>query len=428
MKEIKVLKPSYYDSFFCSGKNCKLTCCKNWAINFSEKEVQKLKALSEEVSNECDKFLIKENNTNYPYKIVLNEENFCPWLTEDGLCSLQQKYGYEILPQVCKVFPRQSILFRDILEMHLSLGCEEVIKQLIKQTEGIKFVNQKRRSKLTLELKYKFEENEIFKKPILNYYYDIKVLSLSILQDRNYTIEQRLLILGIAMKKLEKMEKENKIAEIPAFVDAFLEMIEKEDFAQSWNTSSSNERIQMLHNVVNLKGFLALDHVGIEIYKKIEKRVVYQYDDTIEPFISNSITKVGDRVEVKAKFSESNFSLEKYKEAIKQYQSFIQNKEYYIENYLVACLGYKNIPFCFGELDIWEGYCSFVITYSMYRFMLTCCLDENSKDEDFIHYTTLFSRLLLHSRKEEKFKDIVTALKSAQKDTLEYLGIMLLQQ
>lgn len=425
MDFIKGLKPSYYDNFYCLGKNCKYTCCQEWKIAIREREMENWKNKAFEVFEEYSK--VTEKIEKYGFVICLDEEGKCPFLDEEGLCSMQKKYGYELLSNVCKRFPRKEIDYKDMVEMHLSPGCEMVIQQLMKEKEGIKLINYKMKNvSFTRALASKKREMQ---RPIFQYYYDIKFLSLSILQNREYTIEERILILGIALKKIDEMEKQNRITEIPIFVDAFLENIETEDITKRLEKFVYNEEIQMLHNAVNI-GMVPIKSTSIgikKIFDQIKKRITPRYEDEPTLLESRKVIYKNTALKTEFQFKEEDYSLKKYKEAIKEYKNFIKGKEYYIENYLVTWFLYKDVPFSVNEFNIWDEYCCFVIMYSMYRFILTCCLHENSSDDDFIQYTVEFSRRMLHMQNTFLSK-IADALKKNGKNNLDYLAIMLLQE
>lgn len=425
MDFIKGLKPSYYDNFYCLGKNCKYTCCQEWQIFIREHEMENWKNKAPELFEEYSKVTKKSEKGNFI--LCLDKEKKCPFLDEEGLCSMQKKYGYELLSDVCKKFPRKEIDYKDMVEMHLSPTCEMVLQQLMKEKEGIKLINYKmKNASFTRALENKKREMQ---RPIFQYYYDIKFLSLSILQNREYTIEERILILGIALKKIDEMEKQNRITEIPIFVDAFLENIETEDITKRLEKFVYNEEIQMLHNAVNMG--ITIINLNIErweeLSEKIKKRITPRYED--EPILVESERRiyVGIASKKKYDFQEKKYSLKKYKEAIKEYKKFIKGKEHYIENYLVTWLLYNDIPFSLDEFDIWDEYCYFVVMYSMYRFILTCCLNENSNNDEFIQYSVKFARPIIHSFGKYPAQ-LINILKEKEKNNLDYLAIMLLQE
>lgn len=338
-----------------------------------------------------------------------------------------KKYGYEALSTTCRVFPRRIRDYNDMVEMHLSPGCEMVVQQLMKEKEGIKLINYKMKN--TSFKRYAPNKRREIERPIFQCYYDIKILLLSILQNRDYTIEERILILGIAMKKLDEMEKQNRIKEIPVFVDVFLENMEEQDITEKLKNFTCNETIQMLHNSVNIAITTIRENCSEldEIFEQIKKKITPRYED--EPSLMETQKRIYANISFtkKYEFQEKDYSIKKYKEAIKEYKNFIKGKEYYIENYLVTWFLYKDIPFSIKEFDIWDEYCCFVIMYSMYRFILTCCLHEKSSDDEFIQYTVKFSREMLHAN-NDYLKGLLDNLKETQKNNLDYIAIMLLQE
>ncbi len=69
------------------------------------------------------------------YALVnMNYEGFCPILRDDGYCALQKECGEEVLPIVCRMYPR-SVKHGTPNEAVMSASCELTAELLIKDDE-----------------------------------------------------------------------------------------------------------------------------------------------------------------------------------------------------------------------------------------------------------------------------------------------------
>lgn len=149
---MKIVKPNYFDEFYCLADKCKNTCCKNWEIEIDSKSLLKY-------SNTCelkniDDYSIKKNN-NFIFK---TKNSRCVFLDDDNLCKLVKKYGNKFLCEVCTEFPRFYINLKTYSFVGLGLDCEKVASIVLNSNENISFNLS--------ETSRKFDKNEdtIFEK------------------------------------------------------------------------------------------------------------------------------------------------------------------------------------------------------------------------------------------------------------------------
>lgn len=121
---MSVLKPVFYDDFYCIADACSYTCCGGWKIAIDETTAKTYQEMPE-VWSGCEG---KEQ-----VKIRLSEDGMCPFLDEQGLCKLVIKYGPDILSETCAKFPRARYISVGMEEHYLSNACPAVL-QLLKDT------------------------------------------------------------------------------------------------------------------------------------------------------------------------------------------------------------------------------------------------------------------------------------------------------
>lgn len=198
------LRPEYYDHFHCLMQDCQLNCCKDpWRIVVGKTDYLRLKnmkaslELRERLSRSL-KRIKKKNASDTHFGEFDTSSGSCPLLNEHNMCSLQLEKGANILPKVCRLFPRfENCSAFGYFERTLSPGCEGVLELLWKLTEGIRFI-----SDLLPESDHQIfvpYEKGIFQAPQQQ---KIRSTCIDILQDRRFKLSQRILLMGILFQEI----------------------------------------------------------------------------------------------------------------------------------------------------------------------------------------------------------------------------------
>lgn len=87
---------------------------------------------------DCAFYVLPDATPDRYAKLKHNYLGTCPLQGADGLCSLQCECGEEVLPAVCKMYPRNTF-FAGLGEGACADSCEKVIELLLSETDGIKF-------------------------------------------------------------------------------------------------------------------------------------------------------------------------------------------------------------------------------------------------------------------------------------------------
>lgn len=154
---MKVIQPDYIKNFVCDGKICDSRCCRDWQIADGENILQ------------------------------LDEHGNCQNLDSDFLCRLQKNFGENALPAVCQTYPRVIYkLAENIFEQSLTLTCPVAAQIILMRNAPIEFV----------------EASEIKSRFIIDYtkklslppekFLQVQAAAIKILQDKNFSIDERL--------------------------------------------------------------------------------------------------------------------------------------------------------------------------------------------------------------------------------------------
>lgn len=141
MNTVNVLVPDYLEQFHCKCGECRHPCCDGWGISVGEKEYYTLLGIScsSRLRHKLDDaFVISPMPTEEAYaSICPNYLEQCPMLDDDSLCLLQKEKGEDILPTVCRMYPRAVKKYGDRHELSLSCSCEATVEHLMKSTSPL---------------------------------------------------------------------------------------------------------------------------------------------------------------------------------------------------------------------------------------------------------------------------------------------------
>ena len=389
MEKLDILRPSWYDRFQCKGEHCTYNCCQCWEISMSKEEYQKWRKKKVVARDVWDKTIEihspdKKSEANYA-RFILDQNNSCPMLSEEGLCQAQKSYGYDILSNTCKNFPRHMHRYFDQVECAMSLGCEKVLELLMEEKEGVLLVNGKKVFHSDSSYGSYVGKDLQKKHPVLNCYYDIQTLCIIMLQLEEVSIEDRLLLLGMAIRRIDELTVEGKCSDIPAYIESFLKELEQGEVLGMMKEISADNTLSVYYSV--LTGLMYLNE-GDQYYGEVMKRICKRL---------NLNTSVGLKNVPGDEFS-FNIDKELYHKCRDNFQDLISEKEYFLENILVSYMLYANIPFKDMEKSLWENYLYFIWVYSMVKVSLSVYLDVDSKEEDIIYCCSIFFRKLGHNR------------------------------
>ncbi len=136
------LEPDYFEDFCCKCGECRSCCCDGWDIAVSREEYFRLIGMecSEELHHKLEcAFRIPENPSPGRFRLISsNWLGECPMRDEDGLCMLQKECGEEVLPEICRVYPRSLKQEGELLQACCSNGCEAVVETLMEK-ERLRF-------------------------------------------------------------------------------------------------------------------------------------------------------------------------------------------------------------------------------------------------------------------------------------------------
>lgn len=316
--KVNMFIPKYMADFKCIGSECVDTCCAGWDINIDENTFEKYVNSKGELKELVQgKFRENKENEDFLNKgfMILKEQNKCPFLNDDMLCDIHGRIGEENLCITCKRFPRVYNIIDGIYEKSGLPSCEEICIKAFLNKEKMEFIEiEEDIDESAIEIR-RIIDTEAFEGTdnLLQYFWEIRVNSINIIQNRSFSIEERLNILKYFYREIEKNYKMLDFESIENILEDLSENTIDLELLKGKAYNESNEFYLSL-----------IDERLIENIKGIRlKECILEYTNAIEGYDINKYS------------SELSKKLEKY--------SFI------FENYLVNQIFKDLIPFNKGE-------------------------------------------------------------------------------
>lgn len=212
--------PSYYKDFRCITDKCRDNCCIGWEIDIDSVTADKYRSVSGDFGQRL------RNNINFgePASFILSHNERCPFLNDCNLCDIITELGEDSLCQICSDHPRYYEWFGSVKEGGIGMCCEESARIILTQTSPF----------TVMETHISDEDCEPYDTEMYDYLYDLREKFLSILQNEEISLGERL------KKLLEISAAEQGISyssETGTFADILQFLRTLEPISELWHPS-----------------------------------------------------------------------------------------------------------------------------------------------------------------------------------------------
>lgn len=411
MKKRIVLTPRYTKAFHCIGSKCEDNCCYGWKVDINEDMYKKYKKV---IKPDLKRMLNKNvtRNRSNPSsesfaKIRMNSEGNCPFLCEDRLCNLHKTLGAEYLSKVCMTYPRVSNIVNGILEKSVHLSCPESVRAVLLNPNLMEFdeVEEDYDTQNIISAVINTEE-EKYSNKVQKYFWNIRIFSITLLQNRNYKFSERLIILGLFIQEIHRLIEEGNISYIPNVIEKYNKIIQEGDLKEQLSDIPINFAIQMeLMKEINDQRF----SFAITPNTKAYLQCVGEFLEGIQYVNGCSVEEVSKT----------------YGEAYESYyKPFMDEHEYILENFLVNYVFKEMFPIASRE-GVFDDYMKLVVHYSLIKMMLIGMsahfkgLNENI----IIRLIYSFSRAVDHNK--TFLQKAFNLLRENKYNTMAYMSILI---
>lgn len=344
------LVPDYYKDFTCKGTDCRNTCCSGWKVTIPMDEYFVLHGLqcNHRIKERIDRaFRPVYRPTPERYaEIAHNYQGNCPLLMENGYCMLHAKCGEEVLPTVCKIYPR-SPKSDYAYESSCSNSCERTLELLLDTDTPIQFEIRKLKFKMNPDSPTYSEEEQKF-------YLELRKACFQILGARSLSLARRIIRVGKLFKALD--------------IDI------KYDLHQiTWNEIDE-------------------DGYDIEYGLNIMKKITEWYKE-------NNATLAEYLIEVEAFYGNSDVK-ETYLDAVHHFNQIFPNHETIFEKLLINQMFFKQFPFQPKFKTFEDEFIGLAGLYVIIRYLVVPLMRRHHSKEDLIDILSRLFRVVSHSQFE----------------------------
>ncbi|PYE50643.1 lysine-N-methylase [Paenibacillus barcinonensis] len=408
VKNRTILVPEYMQDFACIGSACEDSCCIGWRVDIDQQTYKKYaKSRNIELKPLFDKNVSRHRSepTVHRYaKINMDEQGRCGFLSEENLCKIQLGLGEDYLSNVCSSYPRSINSIDGVLEKSTTLSCPEAARLTLLKPEGIQFneVEEALDNKVWVN-KQIITDNPNGKNKLIPYFWNLRIFTIQVLQNRTYTLAERLIVLGLFYQKIQSQVNEENYDAIEDTITLYSSMLEDPDTKNSLMDIPVN-------NIVQLK--LSKELMDYRFGHGIKNgRYMECVIETLNGIMYTEDTSEEEIAERYTAASEEFFA------------PFMKEHEYILENYLVNYV-FKNL-FPFGRSQVFDDYVMMVVHFSMIKLHLIGMsgFHKGLTTELVVKLVQSFAKTVEHN--SNYLNNVLDLLESNNFKSMAYMSIMI---
>lgn len=227
-----ILQPKYVADFQCDGSKCNAKCCRNsWRIDIDMETYKKYQRIKNPAMRKKILSSIQPSTIQTDFQIELNNKGVCPLLCEDNLCYIQRNMGEDALSQTCKVYPRMVQQIGNYQFRMLAMTCPVAAEYALLSPNAME-LQQISCEEDTSAWKLMAKNCNMKNVPNDLAAVHITMGGLVILQNTSYTFEQRLVILGLFLDKVEDCQKD--VEAVAGLIDYYNSDAFQQEISNLW--------------------------------------------------------------------------------------------------------------------------------------------------------------------------------------------------
>lgn len=350
--KVNIFLPNYMVEFKCINSSCTDSCCAGWDINIDEDTYNKYMNSTGELKELLEgKFTQnKEEHDSFNHGfMVLKDESRCPFLNSNMLCDIHGGVGEENLCITCKSYPRVFNIVDNVYEKSGLPSCIEICTRAFLNKDKMEFVESEEDIKeKNIEIR-RIVDSEAFEgtESLLQYFWDIRVISINIMQARSFSIEERLNILKNFYEQIEEMHNLHEFDNIEELLEEFNDEVVDYEELKGVAFKEKNEFYRSLAEDELVKNIRS---VRLKECVKEYKAGILNEDSIVN---KDNIIAEANKINKENTLNEESILYQnnicKYLEETPKYFNELENNSYVFENYLVNQIFKDLIPFNKGE-------------------------------------------------------------------------------
>lgn len=365
--------PDYYKNFSCKIGGCRSACCEGWRISVSMNNYFHLVGLNckKELRSRLDvglRVLDRPSVDEYACFEPRYDGN-CPMRLADGRCALHAELGEDVLPDVCRLYPRGIHRGENGLECSMADSCEGVLELFFEREAPIKFSLEQ----MAVKLPEISAPSALF--DTMGHERDLRLRLISLMQDRTRSLPERIISVGGALRTLERAlewHDENLIVSIIS-----------EDPPETETTAFGIGELSL----------------GLTVAKRMVD-ILDGRSESIRDFGKEALDCFGDGDDAKMR----------YFEAKRSFESAFPRWELFFEHMLVNHIFFSRFPFQDRPESVGSEYLGLCGVYSVLRFLALGGMSGGMTKDSLIDRMAAAFRLIDHTEYDRYAAHILQSL------------------
>lgn len=407
-RQRRVLAPQYAFEFSCIGPECEDTCCRGWYVGVDEFTYKRYRRLKHpELRPIIDKAVRRNRRNPTPHnfaQIKMDETGHCPLLSTEGACRIHAELGEGYLANICAVYPRVTHTIDGTLERSLTMSCPEAARKALLRPGPMEFHLELESADIPVGPGSVIQTDDIrVGHKWERHLWDVRRFVIGLLQNREYTLNDRLVLLGLFTGRLDQIPAKERGAEVPALVDGFKAAVEDGSLRDS------------------LAGIPAETTLQFKVAKELLDERFRQKISVRQYLISLKQALAGLRVTKEATVEEVG---ERYRLAIDEYYApFMASRQHILENYVVNHV-FKSL-FPLGRRGPFGEYVMTVVHYALLKLHLigVAAFHKELTEELVIQVIYSYARVIEHN--PVYLNRIYDLLAESDLATMPYMAVLI---
>ena len=229
--DIIILQPKYVADFQCDGSKCNAKCCGKWRIDIDMETYKKYQRIKNPAMRKKILSSIQPSTIQTGFQIKLNNKGVCPLLCEDNLCYIQRNMGKGALSQTCKVYPRMVQQIGNYQFRMLAMTCPVAAEYALLSPNAMEL------QQISCEedtYAWKLMAKNCNMKNVPNDLAAVHIMmgGLAILQNTSYTFEQRLVLLGLFLDRVEDCQQD--VEAVSGLIEYYNSDVFQQEISNLW--------------------------------------------------------------------------------------------------------------------------------------------------------------------------------------------------
>lgn len=245
MRKAKIIRPRYAEQFRCIAGACEDSCCVGWTVPIDKQtfdKYQRIPAGSLRASIDINVVLSPRNaDGSKPAEYAFMQmppSKKCPMHNADNLCQIQLEQGEGYLSRICSTFPRRTHTIDKLEETTLTLSCPEAARIVLTNTRLLGDLDEQHCAR-------PWDDKPGKHTTPISYFWPIREFTVTLLQNRDYALWQRLFLLGTFSRRLETVFEEGAQGNFSALETGFSQAIATGTLRASMESMPANNALQL---------------------------------------------------------------------------------------------------------------------------------------------------------------------------------------